>query len=57
MDVGVKHITLTFFLNIMKNKLIYIILLLLLLGCIEYSDSDKIVEPDPVEDDNTPDPS
>jgi|TARA_Y100000310_G_scaffold3816_1_gene4698 hypothetical protein len=56
MDVGVKHITLTFFLN-MKNKLIYIILLLLLLGCIGDSGGDKVVEPEPVEDNNTPDPN
>jgi len=57
MDVGVKHITLTFFLNRMKNKFIYIILLLLLLGCIGDSGGDKVVEPEPVEDNNTPDPN
>jgi uncharacterized membrane protein len=41
----------------MKNKLIYIILLLLLLGCIGDSGGEKVVKSEPVEENNTPDPN
>ena len=67
MDVGVKHITLTFFLNMKRlsndpitlcAQLILLVAILLLSSSCEWDiTSDKVVEPEPIEDKNIPDPN
>jgi|TARA_Y100001951_G_scaffold36730_1_gene29019 hypothetical protein len=67
MDVGVKHITLTFFLNMKRlsndpltvcaQLIVLVAILLLSISCEWDTTSDKVVEPEPVEDNNTPDPN